>query len=216
MPAQTGNRTAVTVAAVVVSGAMLTACSPNAATFYEGTRLAFVTEYNAASGQPVNLTFGYKRRIVAIVPPQRRGADENSPHKGEALSLISTFEVEPGGPQVGDGLVIRNVFASGGAAVELTRDDDAEDKVEALFSAASIEDLTSAGRRRRDALLAQLKTMDNSRAAAVLAAAQLRPVPPRRCRKDKDTEARCTLKDVLSRAGDATVDKLEAAFESVR
>jgi hypothetical protein len=176
-----------------------------------------VTEYNAVSGEPVNLTLGYKRRIAAVVPPQAPAGAQNPLHKGESLSLVSTFEVEPGGTAgVGEGLVIRNVFASGGAAIELTKNSDAEDKVKALFLATSIPDLSDEDRRRRDALLGRLRNMTNEEAAQVLKDARLAPVPPRRCTKNKATESRCTLKDLLSRADDALIATLEPAFKKLR
>jgi hypothetical protein len=68
----------------------LAGCAGNVATFYEGTRFAFVTEYNPGSSQPVNLSLGYKRRIAAAVPPQKPApkATEQAPnptHEGDAL-----------------------------------------------------------------------------------------------------------------------------------
>ena len=215
MPALTGKVTTfLRLLCLAVLPAIGMACSPHAATFYEGTRFAFVVEYNAASGEPVNLTLGYKRRIAAVVPPQTPAKDQQSSHQGEALSLVSTFEVEPGGPGIGDGLVIRNIFASGNAANVLTSD-DAKQKVDALFAATSIPDLSPDARKRRDVLFARFKTVDNAQAAKILADAQITPTPPRRCVKNKATESRCTLKDVLSTADEATIAKLEPAFEKL-
>ena len=201
------------VAALVVLAAVLTGCSINAATFYEGTRLAFVTEYNPASGEPVNLTLGYKRRIAAVVPPQTPTTDPNRPHTGEALSLVSTFEVEPGA-RIGEGVIIRNVFASGMAAQALTKDDP-EENVKALFAASSIPDLSAGALDRRNALLARFKTLGNDQAKAILRASGLAPTPPRRCSRDTATEARCTLKDTLSRADENDLGRLQSAFDTV-
>jgi hypothetical protein len=200
-------------AAIVVLAGALTGCSSNAATFYEGTRFAFVTEYNPASGEPVNLTLGYKRRIAAVVPPQTSTTDPNLPHKGETLSLVSTFEVEPGAV-IGDGVIIRNIFASGMAAQELTKD-NAEENVTALFAASSLPDLSAGALDRRDKLLARFKTLGNDQAKAILQASGLAPKPPRRCSRNNATEARCTLKDTLSRADENDIGRLQSAFDTV-
>ena len=80
----------------------LTGCASNAATFYEGTRFAFVIEFKPESSQPMNLSLGYKRRIAAVVPPQKPAPktpaqNQDQIHEGDALSLVSTFDVEGAG-----------------------------------------------------------------------------------------------------------------------
>src|SRR5262245_37730645 len=120
------------------------ACSRpfNAVTFYEGTRFAMAVEYNPVSGQPANLSLGYKRRIATVVPPQQSAppqseADSNPSHSGESRSLVSPVDVGPRSEQVGGGLVIERSFASGMAARDLTRGDAAQ-KVKGLFAPATL------------------------------------------------------------------------------
>jgi hypothetical protein len=202
-------------AAAVTSGG----CVTNAATFYEGTRFALVTEYNPASGQPVSLSLGYKRRIAAIVPPQEgeeapAGPGQGAGHKGEALSLVSTFDVEAGGAGIGDGLVIKNTFAAGMAARRLT-ESNAEQNVRALFAGTSVPILAPQALARRNALVTALAgKIDNAKADAILKAAGLRPTPPARC-TDKSQEALCTLETTLSRVDEATLGRLESAATQV-
>jgi hypothetical protein len=209
MRARTGSLT------LALLGLGAAACTPNAATFYEGTRFAFVTEYNPASGEPLNLTLGYKRRIAAIVPPQNPTKESDGVHKGESLSLVSTFEVEPGA-SIGDGVTIRNVFASGMAARDLTKPGNARENVQSLFAKSSVPPLSPELLRRRDALVARLVAgnLTNDQADAMLKAAGLRPVPPARC-QDRATEAVCTLQSVLSKPDEKTLEKLESASVQV-
>ena len=50
----------------------LGACTPQALYFHETTKVAFAASYNTADSQPLSSTFGFKRRIVAVVPAQDR------------------------------------------------------------------------------------------------------------------------------------------------
>ena len=48
----------------------LSACAPKALYFHESTKVAFAADYNTSDTQPLATSFGYKRRIVAVVPAQ--------------------------------------------------------------------------------------------------------------------------------------------------
>ena len=57
-------------------------------------------------------------------------------------------------------------------------------------------------------MLDRLKTLSNENAAKIMTDSGVSPTPPKRCTRDKATESHCTLRDVLSRADNATIDKL--------
>ena len=100
----------------------LSACAPQALYFHESTKVAFTADYNTSDTQPLATTFGYKRRIVAVVPAQERdlpagGGERKATNREEALSLISKFSVRAGAKE---GIVITNNFASGMAARMIT------------------------------------------------------------------------------------------------
>ena len=101
----------------------LMGCAPQALYFHESTRVSFSAAYTASDSQPLSTSFGYKRRIVAIVPGQDRisttGQEAAAENKGEALSTISKFYVKAG---TKDGLVIKNNFATGMAARKLMQE----------------------------------------------------------------------------------------------
>ena len=101
---------------------MVGGCGQNALLFHETTKFSFSAEYKPDSSQPMSTSLGYKRRIAAIVPPKEpvAEADRDKPeavHKGEALSLVSLFDVDGQGVL---GAKIRNYFASGMAAQKMT------------------------------------------------------------------------------------------------
>ncbi|PYM11522.1 MAG: hypothetical protein DMD81_26620 [Candidatus Rokuibacteriota bacterium] len=108
------------------------------------------------------------------------------------------------------------MFASGAAANTLTEDSDAKDKVGALFNVSSLPTLSDGARERRRAMLDRLKTLSNENAAKIMTDSGVSPTPPKRCTRDKATESHCTLRDVLSRADNATIDKLEPAFKKIQ
>jgi hypothetical protein len=109
-------------AALILSG-----CAPQAIFFHEATKVAFTADYNTSDSQPIQSSFGFKRRIVAVVPAQERfPVDGNSLHdqnKGDAVSLVSKFHVRVG--TFSEGVRITNQFASGLAAEKLTASRDA-------------------------------------------------------------------------------------------
>ena len=126
----------VTLAAALSLGA----CAPKALYFHESTKVAFAADYNSSDSQPLSSSFGYKRRIVAVVPAQKRivpdGATErNATNSGEALSLVSKFNVRAGSK---DGVVITNNFASGIAARILTQNAGSPDSLNVLMHSAPI------------------------------------------------------------------------------
>jgi hypothetical protein len=107
----------------IAAALSLSACAPRALFFHESTKVAFAADYNTSDTQPLATSFGYKRRIVAVVPGQERnipggGSERNGTNSGEALSLVSKFNVRAG---TREGVVITNNFASGMAARNMTR-----------------------------------------------------------------------------------------------
>jgi len=101
----------------------LAGCAPRALYFHETTKVGFSADYNTADSQPISTNFGFKRRIVAVVPSQDRriqdgGSERNATNNGEALSLVSKFSVRAG---TSEGIAIVNNFASGMAARIMTQ-----------------------------------------------------------------------------------------------
>lgn len=101
----------------------LAGCAPCALYFHETTKVGFSADYNTADSHPISTNFGFKRRIVAVVPSQERvmsegGSERNATNNGEALSLVSKFSVRAG---TSEGIAIVNNFASGMAARIMTQ-----------------------------------------------------------------------------------------------
>ncbi len=135
-------------AMVAASAAVLglSACAPKALYFHESTKVAFSADYNSSDTQPLATSLGYKRRIVAVVPAQERvipngGSEKNGTNEGEALSLVSKFNVRASGR---DGIVITNNFASGMAARTMTRSVGSPEALNVLMHTAPIF-VTAAG-----------------------------------------------------------------------
>ena len=125
----------------------LTACAPRALFFHESTKVAFAATYNTSDTQPLATSFGFKRRIVAVVPAQERvipadGGGRHGTNRGEALSLVSKFNVRAG---TNEGVVITTSFASGMAARTMTRSGQADAAVGVLMHSAPIEVSTVTG-----------------------------------------------------------------------
>jgi hypothetical protein len=128
-------------------------CAP-AVFFHESTKVAIAAEYKPDPSEPLSANFGLKRRIVAVVPVQEPATGDEKANKGEALSLVSRFEVrgtlrnktgeEP--------LTIINNFASGTAARLLTAPHNSVVKTE---TPAGKEKITTTGdpETKVDALL---------------------------------------------------------------
>lgn len=134
--------------AASVAALSLGACAPKALYFHESTKVAFAADYNSSDSQPLSSSFGYKRRIVAVVPAQKRnipdGATERkATNSGEALSLVSKFNVRADSK---DGVVITNNFASGMAARIMTRSVGSPDSLNVLMHSAPIAVSPSTGK----------------------------------------------------------------------
>jgi hypothetical protein len=125
----------------------LSACAPKALYFHESTKVAFAADYNTSDSQPLATSFGYKRRIIAVVPSQERqipegGSERNGTNTGEALSLVSKFNVRAG---TSEGVVITNNFASGMAARIMTRSAGSPEALNVLMHSAPIEVIAATG-----------------------------------------------------------------------
>jgi hypothetical protein len=119
----------------------LCACAPRALYFRESTQVGFAADYNTSDTQPLATSFGYKRRIVAVVPTQERDIPEGMSERsgtntGEALSLVSKFNVRAG---TGEGVIITNNFASGMAARIMTKSVGSPQALNVLMHSAPIE-----------------------------------------------------------------------------
>jgi len=110
-------------------------CAPQALYFHETAKVAFTATYNTADSQPLSSNFGYKRRIVAVVPAQVRvlgdRGERNGTNRGEALSIVSKFRVRIG--TFGEGVTIVNRFASGVAARKMTHSENSSASLNALL-----------------------------------------------------------------------------------
>ncbi len=184
-------------------------CAQNALFFNETTKFAFTAEYKPDSSQPISSSLGYKRRIVAVVPPKEPVSQENANNpqaipNGEALSLVSTFDVEA---QANLGVTIKNYFASGRAATKMTSQPDAAAaaSIRALFAPPTLREVSDELQARRLAMALKLKKLNEQQAQAVLVAAGF-PVDPGKTATD-------SLQDrILHALDDVAITKLESAF----
>lgn len=156
----------------------LSACAPKALFFHESTKVAFAADYNVSDTQPLATSLGYKRRIVAVVPAQERnipdgGTERNGTNSGEALSLVSKFNVRAGAQ---DGMVITNNFASGMAARIMTRSAGSPEALNMLMHSAPISVSTTTGETNAGRPAADVV---NERIARILSK-RTREVPPSR------------------------------------
>lgn len=121
--------------ALALVAALAVGCSPQAAFFHETTKVGFAATYNTSDSQPLSTSFGFKRRIVAVVPAQERVAvDDDRRHdenRGEAVSLVSKFYVRVG--EFDEGVKITHQFASGIAAQKMTASGRSAAAVNALL-----------------------------------------------------------------------------------
>ena len=166
----------------------LTACAPRALYFHESTKVAFAANYNTSDSQPVSTSFGYKRRIVAVVPAQEReipaeGNERDGTNRGEALSLVSKFNVRAG---TGEGVTITNNFASGMAARLMTRSAGSPAALNVLLHGAPIAVSAATGETSEGR---PATPVGNERVARTMAQ-RTTDVPPSRRRVDLDAEGR--------------------------
>ena len=100
---------------IVLALAALTTLSGcgNTLFFAERTKAGLSAEFNATAPEPVELTAGYKRTIATLVPPKDPDTTEEGEHKGEALSLVSTFRLAY---DRSNNVSVTNFFVTGGAA----------------------------------------------------------------------------------------------------
>ena len=100
---------------VLLSGCSLlwSGCA-NELIFMERTKAAIAVDFATNPAEPVEVTAGYKRTILAMVPPKQPASDSQSVHQGEALSLISTFDLQYNNNDTE--LVVKNGFVGGKAA----------------------------------------------------------------------------------------------------
>ena len=149
---------------LLVAALALAACAPQALYFHETTKVAFAATYNTADSQPLSSTFGFKRRIVAVVPAQDRvsldGSERTATNEKEALSIVSKFHVRVG--TFDEGVVITNNFASGTAARVMTRSPGSAATLNALLH-NELHRKSAGDRRRATARLRRRSRSANQR-----------------------------------------------------
>ncbi len=185
-------------------------CTPNTVYFSEGTSVGFRAEFKPDASEPLSSSLAYKRRIVAVVPPEYPNPASYSDwvsgnqniHKGEALSVVSIFAVDARATQ---GLTIENNFLSGRAA-EIATETDPASTVAAMTD--TLAPVTQAIQNRRVALAGQVGTMRPDRALKILAALGV-PGPIQR-----DQATFVLSKQILAAQNQAALDNLDAAFNA--
>ncbi len=116
------KRLSLVVAVMLAGGA--TSCT-NMIYYYQSEKIALSVETRQDSTQPVTGSFGFKQRIVTIVPPKDDvdiGVDEPA---SDAANLISYFDFglkDPGGGGF-DALDVRSFLITGDAADQVKQDD---------------------------------------------------------------------------------------------
>lgn len=133
---------------LMVTVGLIGCTAPNGIFYHEGTELAIDAAINSNPTEPFNLTVGYKRLVVSVVPgkclshcPEEENGSEMAWYESswdwfkslfswrperpprEALSLVSSFKLGPAESTswMRQDLVIENNFATGRAAVALSR-----------------------------------------------------------------------------------------------
>ena len=102
---------------------IFSACARYPGMFYtEHTQFGLQVKVNPRENKPVDVNMGYDRGIFTIVPRTGKGKD--------ASSVISKTDLCV---RLVDSSVIRNVFASGEAANNITEDKEKGARIEALF-----------------------------------------------------------------------------------
>lgn len=104
-------------------------CAGDALVFHERTKVAFNMEAQKSPSNPVNLSLGYKRQMLAIVPSKydkKKGDDDKEGSTNESLSVISTFDLKTEEktsplPFLSRDITINNNFATGRAAVAFAK-----------------------------------------------------------------------------------------------
>jgi hypothetical protein len=84
--------------------------------FHESAKLGFSAEIKPDMSEPVSTHIGFKRRVAAVIPPKNPAENDGEIHKGEALSLLSVFDVYA---HWAKGVVVQSNFASGKAAKKM-------------------------------------------------------------------------------------------------
>lgn len=163
---------------LVAIALVLGGCAPKALYFHESTKVAFAADYNTSDTQPLATSFGYKRRIVAVVPAQERnipegGTERNGTNSGEALSLVSKFNVRAGREE---GMTITNNFASGMAARIMTHSAGSPESLNVLMHSAPISVSSTTGETSAGRPAAEVV---NERIARIMGK-RTRDVPPSR------------------------------------
>jgi hypothetical protein len=185
-------------------------CTPNTVYFSEGTSVGFRAEFKPDASEPLSSSLAYKRRIVAVVPPEHPNvasypdwvSGNQNIHKGEALSVVSIFAVDATATQ---GLTIENNFLSGRAA-EIATGSDPVSTIAAMTG--SLGPVTQAIQDRRVALAGQVRTMQPDRALRILTTLGI----PGPIQKDQATFV--PSKQILAAQNQATLDSLDAAFNA--
>ena len=136
------KNTPIALLVVALLCASLAGCT-NSIYYYQSDKFGLGVEGKPDATQPVSGTFGFKQRVVAIVPPKDPvKAGEEAPHE-EAMSLISYFDFKlkdkPG--TMLDPLTVNTALITGRAASELNKT-EAQTAFSALASAEAFTQFT--------------------------------------------------------------------------
>jgi hypothetical protein len=102
---------------VVASTVLLTGCS-NRLAF--GTATKFGVDVSQRPDQTVEMTIGYDRAEVVVIPVPQDAKDATDTK--DTYAVIGTFQVKHGNPFAGGALIIHQFFATGRAAIRAAQD----------------------------------------------------------------------------------------------
>ena len=131
----------------------------------ERTGLNLAIEVNQDPETPVNVNLGLRRTVVSVVPAvdSESGEDGQSHPKGEAVSMISGFDLsdkERDNPLDPD-LQIRTQFASGKAAVLVSEEPEVVSAIAGVQFQRSAAFASLATRNRVGKLLSETETLQD-------------------------------------------------------
>ncbi|MEM9043347.1 MAG: hypothetical protein AAGC81_01540 [Pseudomonadota bacterium] len=152
---------------ILASVVLMAGCTRDTLVYAERSGFNVAITVDPAESLPVEVNAGLKRRVVGVIPPIREPDPETSRVNGEAVNMFSRFDLiydeNESGVLLGTHR-ISTAFASGAAALEIAKRDDAEEFVEAITDpirvslSADPEDV-----RVRRALTRYVQDTDNKR-----------------------------------------------------
>ena len=184
---------------VLLGGPLLLAmaCGPRVVVV-TGTTLGLKATPGDGNSRPPQVTLGYKRAEVALVPTQGATANEAG---NDAFSTMTAFDFRT---RWFGQTELSSFIGTGLAAREIQEGPDKEFEQQ-FFAASTVHDVPEPLQDRRRALAKQLRGMSDSQCRAVLSRLA-RALPPRHraCEEIQDA--------ILAADGEESVKALEDAF----